>query len=204
MTELTNPEALNRRLAASVFLTHPADRVFFDALICRIRGMAHDQKRDIEKYLPDVNEAGAWSRAFAIWEALVIEQNKPTDPQVRVRVMANAATEQEWNRYIGAREHLISHAQRDMTKLIREYLGLKHGDLDTTMTPAPNGNFDIRRPGWEDISNRIHRALDRWETMGESERSAIPQAMAQRRLAAANQEMATRLSSLEAKGENAA
>ena len=211
MTILVDPETINRRLKESMFITTAADTAYFENLIIRIRSMAERHQREVGRFIPSISEAGAWSKAYAIYEAFMRLENEPPDAAAIAPGIARAAMERAWNRYINDREFLIELLRRDVvTKQTCFYLGLGGNDLGPPTSDDPeavnmNGG---KRLDWRQAADRINNALGEWHSMTAAEKAAIPQVLAARRIEAANRELAQRMSVLEAKDrpakENAA
>jgi hypothetical protein len=184
MTQLTSPEAINGRLQKTEFLTHHADLSFFDNLLTRIRSMERPGD-NLGPHIPSPHEAGAWRKAYEIYEALTKRANEPPDPHVLARATNYASVEAAWNTFLVQRTMMLEYARRGtLTEDACVYLGLEPGDLGPAVSKDPDAaRYGGRPPNWHERAQRIDLALGRWEEMGASEKSTIPQIMAQRQLA---------------------
>ena len=207
MTILLSPENINNRLKNTQFIGGPADRAFFDDLINRIGSMAERHQRDVKRFMPDANEAGAWPKAFEIYQALKALDDAPPDPAAIAPGIARAARDAAWNRYINDREILIDLIRRDViTRQTCIYLGLVGDDLGPPTSDDPdavrmNGGM---RLDWRQVADRINLALGEWHSMTAADKAAIPQILAARRIEAANRELAKRMDALEIRDQSTA
>ena len=194
-------EAINRRLSQQTFIGNPADERFFGELIGQIRGMAERHKRDIKKSLPDICEAGAWSKAWAIREAFIrLEQETKPDPVARERTLSAAANEERWNEYLRSRDQLVELIQRGREgRQMQEYIGLVEGDLDLPIDNDPetvclSGG---KKPGWQSVAYRINNALGKLQGMSDNERQTVPFVMALRRTETSILDLRKRIENIE-------
>lgn len=203
MTSPTDPEVINRRLATAQFVSHPADRVYFENLVNLVRSLAQRFNRNVEGLIPDVNSAGAWSRMYEVYIALKQLADVPHDPAIHQRAMAAKARDDNWNRYIHDRELFIELMRRgDIGRLASEYLGLVPGDLGPPTSNDPEVmRYGGRRLDWNDVAWRLNQALGQWHSMSKGEKASIPIVMATRRNEAAARELAKRMETLEAKDQ---
>jgi hypothetical protein len=182
-------ESLNRRLSQQVFIQGPADRTYFNDLICDIRGL----ERTTDKLtLPEMNEAGAWSKAFALREALLRrDTDEPhLNPQAVAEFSKAAAQRTLWNLFCTARHTLEEASKRENSwRTISEYLELREGDLE----PRDGEQF----PGWREVHGRVSYALHTLERMTPADREQIPSVLRQRRADANAISMAQRIAELE-------
>ena len=167
----------------------------------QIRGMAERNKRDIEKDLPNVAEAGAWRKAWSIYEAfLKLEREAVPDIAGRERTLSAAAMEEHWNRFLRNRDELIVLIQRGREgRQMQDYIGLVEGDLgppiDNDQETA--GLFDGKRRGWPEVASRVGAALSKLSTMTDSERASVPFVMGLRRLETSMLDLRKRIENIE-------
>jgi hypothetical protein len=107
VTDFNSPESANRRLANAAFLQE-RDLPLFNHMVMEIRRLSHADERIP---LPDPVEAGAWQRAFAVYEKLrdreVVEQSRAVQHN-----QAFAADQRAWNDYVSDREQVLRMLQR--------------------------------------------------------------------------------------------
>ena len=153
------------------------------------------------------NEAGAWPKAFEIYQALKALDDAPPDPAAIAPGIARAARDAEWNRYINDRELLVDLIRRDViNRQTCIYLGLVGDDLGPLTSDDPdavrmNGGM---RLDWRQVADRINLALGEWHSMTAADKAAIPQILAARRIEAANRELAKRMDALEIRDQSTA
>jgi hypothetical protein len=187
-------EQLNVKMAHVEFLNSPAHLRYFDDLVASVLAMASVQGRTVS--VPSANEAGAWQKAYALYETLLREQNKPAHAEITARNNANAANEREWNHYTENRERLIQQVRIDLTQVRREYLGILETDLADPMVEDEKYGR-VPRAGWRSVASRIEQGLARWQNMPSNEKAQIPWMVALKRLENANLELSKRVSALE-------
>ena len=182
---------LNRRLATARFLSAPVDREYFRKLCAEILSL--EQPSD-KIQIPNVEEAGAWSKAFKIFTQLQKRRHAE-----RSAAPAASNIEADWNLYIARREQIVRQGAR-LTPDLAEFLGLKPGDLgEPTVKDEETMRLnDGRHPDWQGRSARISTALCRWEALRPEQLAAVPQIMAQRRIEEAIKDLQQRVAVLEA------
>ena len=208
MTDFYTPEIGNKRLANCVFL-QTSDMLFWNRLTLEIHQLTHNGE---SIPVPDPLEAGAWQRAYVLFEKLrdraAAEERRAVqhDPALK-------SDQRAWDQYVSDRDQILQMLQRgifDRDTLV-EHLDLLPGDLESP-TPAPlsvrphdpwcpvmgtGKNADCtcigripedrrteRHPEWKQRAARLASALHWWNMLEAPERAAIKQQRASRKLQA--------------------
>jgi hypothetical protein len=179
--DLGSPESNNLRFGHAQFLNGHAAAQAFGGLITSIRAMASVQGRDVERFLPGINEMGAWPKAYSIYCALKNEQERPASSEAiedRRNQEAFSRDEILWNSFIQEREQLLAY---NLSAVQKRYLGIEEDDLDMPFVRHEKVGA-CRRPDWKIIASKIAGALSQWRYMSPTERRNIPNEMRVRQL----------------------
>ena len=134
MTDFTSPEIGNKRLANTVFL-QSSDMLFWNRLMLEIHQLTHPGE---SIPVPDPLEAGAWSRAYVLFEKLrdraAVEEHRAVqhDPALE-------NDQRQWNEYgenIEAVKEMLRRGILDRDTLV-EHLDVRLPDDLESPTPAP-------------------------------------------------------------------
>jgi hypothetical protein len=172
------PERFDAHLSGLEFL--PAAYHFALAeLERRILGM----KRESDTFIiPDANEAGAWAKAFSIYQSL---KRRDADEARRAAPAQRAFLDDQkaWREYIDDRNRLLSmlrHGEVD------EHICGVHLDLKTDDVAGPmdetNARYGGRRVGWPQRAQNIASALSWWDSLSSAEKRLIQTERVARRL----------------------
>ena len=107
MTDFYSPEIGNKPLANTVFL-QTSDMLFWDRLMLEIHQLSHPGE---SIPVPDPLEAGAWSRAYVLYENLrdraAAEERRAVqhDPALK-------NDQREWDQYVQGRQTVAEMLQR--------------------------------------------------------------------------------------------
>jgi hypothetical protein len=185
VTNFNSPESANRRLANAAFLQE-RDLPLFNHMVMEIRRLSHADERIP---LPDPVEAGAWPRAFAVYEKLrdraVVEEHRAVQHN-----QAFAADQREWSDYIQDRESILAGLRADVfdEHTLFEHLGLQKHDLGPPTTPETNKYGSNRHPDWYERAKRLSSALRAWHALSGEEKRTLRQMRIVRKIEAAKQE----------------
>jgi hypothetical protein len=190
--DITAPEALNRRLTNTTFLSNVADRGYFMQLLALVNGLARTTDN---LTLPDINEAGAWPKLFGLYTSL--KRRNTDEPHINPEVVAQAskaaAQRTLWSNYVEARQRLEVYSKREPSwRILAEFCALQESDLD-----APEDKGGELYPAWRTVAGRVSHALSTIERLTPSERERIPAVLRQRRADAGAISMAQRIAELE-------
>jgi hypothetical protein len=159
----------------------------FNHMVMEIRRLSHADERIP---LPDPVEAGAWQRAFAVYEKLrdreVVEQSRAVQHN-----QAFAADQRAWNDYVSDREQVLRMLQRgvfDEDVLIDRLDVQLPGGLGPPTTTETDRYGSSRHPEWRERATRLASALRWWDALDTEARTAIKQERALRKLQAFKEE----------------
>jgi hypothetical protein len=175
-----DPEASNKRLATVKFISNDIDIALFEDLRLRCESL-----RDPDEQLPTVRyqEAEAWARLYRVYKTLQ-QKRRQVEQETAAAGVSNSLVEQEWDRYLTKRNELIEFLRAKNVSHADEllpYCGLEKDDLqEPTADDERHGRYRVR--GWQDRHSRISSALYRLHNMTGTERWAVPEKMAARRL----------------------
>ena len=133
-TNYSSPEWINRRLAGAMSIPE-ADIPAFHRILMDIRRLQHaDENFAIE----DRSAAGAWDRAFAVYEVLR-DRAAAEEHRVVQRSQASLDDERMWSEYVENIETVKAMLQRGILDrdTLTEHLDLKLPDDLASPTPAP-------------------------------------------------------------------
>jgi hypothetical protein len=150
--------------------------------------------------LPAENEAGAWKKAWAIYEKLRNRDLEPPAPEKVAEAVRFQALEREYNQYLVDRGEILELVRRDaINEDAAQWLGLIPGDLNPPVVKSADNDCrgDGRRPDWQDVGYRLERALQRWRDTSPEQKRAIPLIMAGRRADAATKRLERRVEAFE-------
>jgi hypothetical protein len=173
----TDPEFLNRRLGNQRFLTHPADLKYYEDLRARVEGLARPQA---SLSIPDVGEAHAWQRLFALYSALKKRPRAESNHESTFQGGADLA----WDAYVRDLDAIRTLARNDVGSwaLLSEYVGIERGDLDDPVPPPDHPEAQWGRySDWQHRAGRISSALGQLRRMQPRERAIVPEIVSQRR-----------------------
>jgi hypothetical protein len=193
----TDAQFLNRRLGNQQFLTHAADLRYYDNLVAQVNGLARPGEN---LSIPDVAEAGAWTRLYSLYLALkrraAAEPNRDT-----VFVAPHSASDRlEWDQYVSSLTELQAIARRENSwPILSEYLNLGPGDLGDPVAPGGQdfGRGDGRPPGWRQRAARVTWAVTRLKGLSPQERERVGELVAERRREARLHAIEQRLAAIE-------
>jgi hypothetical protein len=192
-------EKQNNLMKGKMFIEGPTAEKLWQNLCCQIAMLRYGHPPD-SFVLPDMNEAGAWNKAWEIYQVLKRRREQPAAPEQIARYIAQRSSDEAWNRYVHNREEIISYKQHyGLTGDIASYIGLEPGDLDDPVSRDPNLKFDGRLPDWPSRAGRIASALQAWKDLTPEAKRAVPIIMASRRAEAALRKMETRFVAIEAR-----
>jgi hypothetical protein len=165
-----SPEAWNRQMGGREFLA-PAYHAPFEQLILEIRRLARETD---ELTLPDVNAAGAWARAYSVYEMLR-DRHLKAEQQAHVEGARVQNYETRWNDFLTNRTTIIEGLRREVwdTTVLADVLDLLPGDLDPPTLKETNKYGSNRRPDWEAVAQRLDNAISCWHALSAEERSVL-------------------------------
>jgi hypothetical protein len=177
--------AINMRYGHKEFLAGAADESFFQHLINEINGLA---RPDETLELPSFQEAGAWTKGYALWQAL-----KQRQQRVVAKVKAEEDSEEqrqarasarEWQSYCNSREALLDYGRRHVAlwSYLFEHLGLEPDDLREPIPPEDHVDAVFGKySDWRAVAGRIYSASVKLANMKSEDLDAVPERVAAQR-----------------------
>jgi hypothetical protein len=169
-------KAINLRLGNKRFLSGAAEESFWMHLTAQIEGLRRPGEKLV---LPEYNEADAWARAYALYEALQRRAPDPVAVQAEADGRTAAAHSRHLNEFAADRQALLAYrdANRQQWPILSEYVGL----LDTDLVEGQRDEHFGVEVGWQDKAQRIGYALRRLQGLSPSERAEVPRKAEEKR-----------------------
>ena len=147
------PEFANHRLASVTFLRGP-DLPLFHHMVMEILRMKHDGEN---LPIPDEAEAGAWTKAYSLYERLK-DRTALEEYRAVQRNQWFAEDQKAWNTFIEDREIILDGLRRDVfDEHTLEHLGLQKDDLGDVLVKERNRDGEYRHPEWSNGLTGSHR-----------------------------------------------
>jgi hypothetical protein len=180
---LGSPEHVNERMSRQERISHPADVTFFNNLIAGIAGLTRPGE---QHPVPDVNEIGAWRKAYSLYEALKLRESQTRTKAATDLRFASFAAEMNraWTDYNSNVTWLreFEGRNRGEWKLLTEWVGITEDDLSDPVPRAGSEHAQYGRfPDWQERAGRVAEAVHKFRGLKPEERAEVPRIVEERR-----------------------